>query len=136
MPVKPTLLAIAAAGMLVGLTGCAASDDPSGPEAPATSAPGAATSPEPAPDTSAAEPVAITITDFEYTVPDSVAPGAEITVTNDDGAAHTLTAKDKGDFDVTIDGDSAATVTAPSEPGSYPFFCSFHPNMTGTLVVE
>jgi plastocyanin len=27
-------------------------------------------------------------------------------------------------------------MTAPSQPGEYPFHCSYHPNMHGTLIVK
>jgi plastocyanin len=77
----------------------------------------------------------ITIEDFSFTTPDSVSPGASITVDNKDGTAHTVTSDDGDAFD-----DSAhagtTTFTAPSEPGSYPFHCSIHPEMHGTLVVK
>lgn len=41
-------------------------------------------------------------------------------MTNEDDAAHTVTATEEGDFDVTIQGGETATFKAPSEPGSYP----------------
>jgi plastocyanin len=64
-----------------------------------------------------------------------VAPGAQIIVRNGDSQAHTITSK-TGGFDVTVDPGGTAMVTAPSTPGSYPFACSFHGNMTSTLVVS
>ncbi len=78
----------------------------------------------------------ITIVDFEYQGPDSVAPGTEITVTNEDSAPHTVTAEDDGGFDVTVAGGETVTFTAPSEPGSYPYICTFHPDMAAHLVVK
>lgn len=83
----------------------------------------------------AEEAAAITIADFEFQGPDSVAPGAEVTVTNEDSTSHTVTA-DEGSFDVTVEGGATATFTAPSEPGSYDYVCNFHGDMTGTLVVK
>jgi len=77
----------------------------------------------------------ISITNFEFTVPASVAPGAQITIKNGDSQAHTVSSK-TGGFDVKVDPDGTAKFTAPSKPGSYPFVCSFHGNMTGTLVVK
>jgi plastocyanin len=66
----------------------------------------------------------------------TVAGGARIAVTNDDGTAHTLTADDGHSFDTgSIDSRSSSTVTAP-KPGRYPFHCSIHPFMHGTLVVR
>src|SRR6478735_8796072 len=77
----------------------------------------------------------ISIAAFKFTVPASVAPGAQIIIKNGDSQAHTVTSK-TGGFDVTVDPDGTATLTAPSKPGSYPFDCSFHGNMTSTLVVK
>lgn len=83
----------------------------------------------------AAETVSITIKDFKYQMPKSIAPGAKIKVTNEDSATHTITA-DKGDaFDVNVPGKGSATFTAPSKPGETAFHCTFHANMKSTLVV-
>ena len=102
---------------------------------PSTSAPAAEPS-SASPSTAAApDAVVISITDFEFTVPDSVSPGATITIENADKQAHTVTSK-TGGFDVKVDPGGTATLTAPSKPGTYPFVCSFHGNMSGTLVVK
>lgn len=77
----------------------------------------------------------ITISDFAYEVPASVAPGATITIKNEDSQAHTVTSKDGG-FDVKVDPKATATMKAPDKAGSYAFVCSFHANMSSTLVVK
>jgi len=82
-----------------------------------------------------AEGATITISDFDFSVPATVAAGAAVTVQNDDGAAHTVTASGPGGFDVTVQGGKSGTFTAPSKPGSYPFVCTFHGNMKGVLKV-
>jgi plastocyanin len=99
----------------------------------ASSAPGTATT---AGAATAGAP-AITIKDFGYGAPLTVAPGAVVTVTNTDSAGHTVTA-DKGQaFDVIVAGSGGtATFTAPSAPGSYPYHCTYHANMHGTLTVK
>ena len=114
------------AALLVG--GCG-----SGGGSPATSsAPGTATA-----GAVAAGAPAITIKDFEYGAPLTVAPGAVVTVTNMDSAGHTVTADQGQAFDVDVQGSGgSATFTAPSAPGSYPFYCTYHPNMRGTLTVK
>ena len=83
-----------------------------------------------------AEEVVVTIEDFAYSELEPVAPGTEITVENTDTAAHTLTADGEGGFDVTIAPGKSATFTAPEEAGEYPYLCTFHAAMTGTLRVE
>ncbi|MEO7422763.1 MAG: cupredoxin domain-containing protein [Ornithinibacter sp.] len=93
---------------------------------------------QPAPSPSATADTAeavISIKDFAFKVPASVAPGAKISITNADAQAHTVTSE-AGGFDVKVDPNGTATLTAPSKPGSYPFVCSFHGNMTSTLVVK
>ena len=139
----PGLVAVVA---LVGLTGgCAGSQQDTTPTAvsetsiaaqptaePTSSPePAAAAAPTAAPEAAAAE---ITITDFAFTVPASVAPGAEITVTNEDMSFHTVTADD-GSFDVGARQGEPVTFTAPTEPGEYAFHCGPHPEMVAVLVV-
>ena len=77
----------------------------------------------------------ITIEDFSFTTPDSVSPGATITVDNKDGTAHTVTS-DAGDAFDDPASPGTSSFTAPTEPGSYPFHCNIHPEMHGTLVVK
>ncbi|WP_258803465.1 cupredoxin domain-containing protein [Pseudarthrobacter sp. NS4] len=97
---------------------------------------------EPAPtasgtgSTSAAAPAEILIKGFKYQGAETVSPGAEITVTNEDSEPHTVTADTGNAFDVTIKGGSTATFTAPTEPGTYPYHCNFHGNMKGALTVK
>ena len=77
----------------------------------------------------------ITIENFSFTTPDSVSPGATVTVDNQDGTEHTVTSDDGDAFDDRADAGTS-TFTAPTKPGSYPFHCSIHPSMHGTLVVK
>ncbi|MEM7285294.1 MAG: cupredoxin domain-containing protein [Actinomycetota bacterium] len=77
----------------------------------------------------------IDIAGFAFGGQTTVSTGQTVTVANADGAPHTLTAVD-GSFDTgVIQGGASATLTAPLAPGSYAFFCSLHPSMTGTLTV-
>jgi plastocyanin len=78
----------------------------------------------------------ITIKDFEYEMPESIAPGAMVTVVNEDDAPHTVTAKDDGGFNADVPAGETVTFTAPEEPGEYEVICTFHPEMTATLVVS
>jgi plastocyanin len=120
--------ALLIAALLVG--GCAAGGGSSGATTPGdASAPGAGST------TAAA--TTITIKDFAYGAPITVAPGAVVTVTNMDAAAHTVTADKGSAFDAKVAGHGGtATFTAPSTPGSYPYHCTYHPDMHGTLTVK
>jgi plastocyanin len=81
----------------------------------------------------------IVIKNFMFT-PDSVtvAPGAVVTVRNEDSVTHTLT--DKADHNAFNTGpvgpNQTKTFKAPDKAGSYPFLCTIHQFMTGTLVVR
>jgi plastocyanin len=65
-----------------------------------------------------------------------VTPGATVTVDNEDEVAHTLTSS-KGGFDTgDIQPHQSKTFTAPNTAGTYPFICSIHQYMSGTLTVS
>lgn len=117
--------------ILLGTAGCAG-----GSGMPAsTSASGTATGSSPTAGTAAA--TTITIKDFAYGDPLTVAPGVTVSITNMDTAAHTVTADEGSAFDAEVKGGGGtATFTAPSAPGSYPYHCTFHPGMHGTLIVK
>lgn len=134
-----TTVVLAAA--LVGTAGCAARSGPAGevPETPATSAPAATPSPEAgSTEGSQAEQgeAVITVGDFSYDLPPSVAPGSTVTVINEGEATHTVTAQGEGSFEAIAAGGETVTFTAPEEPGEYPITCTYHPEMSGTLTVE
>ncbi len=85
----------------------------------------------------AAAPNTITIKDFKFLPSEiTVSPGAKVTVTNQDTVVHTVTANDKAFDTGNLAGGQGGELTAPSKPGSYPFICTPHPYMTGTLVVK
>jgi plastocyanin len=65
----------------------------------------------------------------------TVAVGDTVTWTNSDQISHTATA-DGGSFDTgALSNTESGTVTF-STAGSFPYHCSIHPNMTGTITVE
>lgn len=84
----------------------------------------------------AAEAATITIADMSFGDPITVAPGTQITVKNDDSVEHSVTSRTADTFDVHVDGGEQGTLTAPTEPGEYAFYCVYHPSMTGTLIVK
>ncbi|WP_258804225.1 cupredoxin domain-containing protein [Pseudarthrobacter sp. NS4] len=123
-------LTLVTAVSLVAITGCAGQGgDYSAPPGAGSAAPSANGSAQ-------AGAAVITVKDFKYEVPGSVKPGSMVTVTNADSAPHTVTAKDEGGFDVEVPGGGTAIVQAPDAPGEYEIICTFHPQMTGRLVVK
>jgi len=82
-------------------------------------------------------PDTIVIKNFAF-VPASltVAPGTKVTVINQDQAPHTVTADDKSFDTGTIVGGQRGDITAPTRPGHYPYLCTIHQYMTGTLIVQ
>ena len=78
----------------------------------------------------------ITMANMSFGEPITVAPGAQITVKNDDSAEHSVTSQTEGQFDVHVDGGEQGSFTAPTEPGKYAFYCVYHPSMKGTLIVK
>jgi plastocyanin len=61
--------------------------------------------------------------------------GTTVTWTNHDDIPHTVAAKDRGFKSKVIDTDESYSFTF-STPGEYSYFCSLHPHMVGTIVVE
>ena len=70
--------------------------------------------------------------------PLTVEAGGTVTVTNEDEARHTVTSGSReepdGRFDLALDGSATGTFTV-AEPGSYPFVCTIHAGMKGTVEV-
>jgi plastocyanin len=87
--------------------------------------------------TSAGASTAVKISNFKFSPASlTVKQGAGVTVTNGDSAAHTATADDGHSFDTGDLSQGATQTISVSKPGSYPYHCTFHPFMHGTLVVK
>ena len=71
----------------------------------------------------------------------TVKAGETVTWKNDDTAIHTATsgkdATPDGKFDTSLvsPGQSSKPIAIPNEPGQYPYFCTHHPWMTGTITI-
>lgn len=142
-----TRFAVAAAAIALSstaLAGCSDSDGGGGGDSSAPATPPSLIPPttsQPSASASSRPPAGgtkVSIKDFKFRPADpTVAPGTKVTVTNDDTTTHTMTAAKGKAFDT---GDLApgksATFTAPSKAGAYPYDCTIHPFMTGTLTVK
>lgn len=107
------------------------------PAAEATEAPAAAETAEPADDAPAAQDVPVDIRDFAFSPnPIEVAAGDTVTWTNQDEVPHTATAEDRGVLQSGTISPGASVSQVFAEAGEFPYFCEFHPNMTGTIVVQ
>ena len=79
-------------------------------------------------------PNSVTILNFAYdpaTI--TVAKGTTITWTNKDPTAHTVTGNG---FDSGSIGPEGTYQHTFNEAGTFPYGCTFHPNMHGTVVVQ
>jgi plastocyanin len=79
----------------------------------------------------------IVIKDFHFTPQTlTVKSGEKITWINRDEEPHTVVSVEKQfKKSAPLDTDEVFTITAGA-PGTYTYFCSVHPKMTGTIVVE
>ena len=84
-----------------------------------------------------ADATMVDIKDFAY-IPDTVEipVGATVTWTNSDAAPHTATAQDREALQsgTLNQGDSFSQTF--DQPGTFDYFCEFHANMKGTIVVQ
>jgi plastocyanin len=65
----------------------------------------------------------------------TIAPGTEVVWTNRDSMRHSATAADFSfDSGTMEEGDTFSFVF--NTPGTFDYYCNFHPNMTGTITVE
>lgn len=81
-------------------------------------------------------PDTIVIKNFAFEPPSlTVAPGAKITVHNDDSSTHTLTADD-GRFNTGIIPPGQTATIQVSSVGTFPYHCNIHQFMHGSLVVK
>lgn len=149
MKFRSQLAAAAAVAMLVGLAACGGDDDndtaSSGTSSSTTDNPigGSASGPSATPSHSAGHSdssAMITMKDNTFSPANlTVAPGTSVMVMNEGAAVHDLKdEKTKGDvFDSgDIGGGKDGSITAPDETGDYPYVCTYHFGMTGTLTVK
>ena len=81
-----------------------------------------------------AVPVEIAISQFAFpTTPRTIHVGDTVTWINKDVVEHSATGR-KNEFNTDIKANATAT-TKVETPGTIEYFCRFHPNMTGQLIV-
>ncbi|THA77202.1 metal-binding protein [Streptomyces sp. A0642] len=126
LPARARIAVVVSVACAAALAGCSGGGGGSAPSATrSTASPSAAGA-------------LITIKDFAFHPATlTVAPGTKVTVINKDGTTHTVTATGTKAFD-TGEVKSGQTVTfrAPARPGSYPYICTIHPTMHGSLTVR
>lgn len=61
--------------------------------------------------------------------------GDTVTWTNQDSMGHSATADDKS-FDTGVFGQGKSGTVTLSKAGTYPYHCSVHPSMHGTIIVQ
>lgn len=87
---------------------------------------------------SAAESAHVVIDNFTYSPREiTVAPGSRVLWVNRDDVPHTVTstAKPKAFNSGALDGEKSFAFTFQA-PGTYDYFCAFHPHMTGKVIVK
>jgi plastocyanin len=111
---------------------------PAATDAPATAAP--AETPADAAQSAeapAAAEVPVDIRDFAYSPnPIEINAGDTVTWTNQDEVPHTATGEDRDVLQSGTIAPGASFSQVFPEAGEFGFFCEFHPNMTGTVVVQ
>ena len=81
-------------------------------------------------------PVQVGIDNFTFNPQKlTVKAGTTVIWTNKDDIPHAVAAVNKEFKSKTLDTDDGYAFTFTT-PGSYEYFCSLHPHMTGTVVVE
>lgn len=84
----------------------------------------------------AASPYVVIIKNFAFTPSTLKIPvGASVTWKNQDSASHTATSTSTGFDSGNLDNGKSFTFTF-TKAGTWAYICSYHPNMTGSIVVD
>jgi plastocyanin len=79
----------------------------------------------------------VDIVDFAYSPdPITISAGESITWTNQDSAPHTATARDRAVLQSGTLNEGESFTQQFDTAGTYEYFCEFHANMSGTVIVE
>ena len=78
----------------------------------------------------------VSIDNFMFTPMElTIAPGAQVTWVNKDDVPHTIVSVDHKFKSQALDTDEKFSFTF-RDPGTYEYFCSVHPKMTGKIIVK
>jgi plastocyanin len=137
---RKTLVVLISLTALAGAA-CSSGGDDDGGSTGATGATGATSAAgctaDNATDLTGDDPFVVTIQDLAFT-PDcfAAASASSITIENKDTVTHTFTI-DGTPVDVSISGgETFDGASAGLDPGTYPFHCTIHTTMTGTVIVS
>ena len=143
-PMHLTLSGVFCLGVLLCLTACGpASTSQAGPPAPAA-APTVSTerplTPTPVPSNGSGGVTAaagqVTLSNFTFTPQTiTVKSGTTVTWVNHDDTPHTVTSADHLFGSAALDTDDQFTYRF-SAPGTFRYFCTIHPKMTATVIVQ
>lgn len=127
----PAALAVLLVGIAIPLVGCGGGGGTDSTSSSGTAGSGSSTA------SAASGPQAVTISEYKYAPAEiTVAAGTTIKFTNRDSTPHTATSKQAGAFETgPIDTGKTGEITL-EKPGTYQYYCAFHPFMKGTIVVE
>ena len=90
----------------------------------------------PTADAASSDPARIVVKDFMFKpVSLSVKVGTTVVWTNEDDEPHTVRSETRLFASGALDTNESYSFRF-DKPGTYVFFCSIHPRMTGTVVVE
>jgi outer membrane biosynthesis protein TonB len=91
--------------------------------------------PSPPPPPSAPLSASVAMLNLAFTSNPTIAAGGSVTWTNQDGEAHNVVASDGSFISPLIDPGTSYTRTFPSA-GTFPYLCSLHAGMSGTVTVR
>jgi plastocyanin len=133
VPVRLAAIALLAVSPFVAV---ACGDDDDGGGTTTSAAESATTVSEGSGDSGGSGDVTIVIDDVAFQTPDvTVEAGQSVTWDNQDNQPHTATGENSSFATDRINAGESKTVTF-DEVGTFPYICSFHPFMKGTVTVE
>jgi plastocyanin len=131
MKLRTTCAAAAAVALLAGLAACGDDKKDSASSGSATTT---------TTGTAGVSSEMITMKNLAFTPTDiTVKPGEQVMVMNADSARHNLQDKGSGGKKFNtgdLEAGKGGVITAPTDPGDYPYLCKYHFGMEGTLHVK